>query len=289
MPISTISKIDTYEKVVALTFDDGPHPDYTSRALNVMDDYGAKGTWFIIGSHGQQHKSLLQAISQSGHDVGNHSWDHPCLTDLTRGQVISQIGRTEELLQECIGISLPYLRPPYGTYNTSILSIADSMGFMWNVLWSVDPKDHQASANQIITRVLSALTPGAIICMHEVNARTTETLPTILNEMAKRGYQSVTLTEMLKLKPEGPSKCRMLAVVTPYISGDDVLAVQEALILRGYEPGPLDGIYGPLTSAAAARFQEVTGLPVTGNVDQLTYSALCIKCPGRGIMNEEID
>lgn len=283
MPISTINKIKTVEKVVALTFDDGPHPESTPRILDIMNNYDAAGTWFILGCNGQKHQNLLRTIYNNGHDIGNHSYDHACLTNLTRGQVISQLGRTNEVIEAAIGVSSPYMRPPFGEYNSTILSIAESMGFRWNVLWSVAPKDEQLSVNQIISRVLGALTPGAIIDLNETNPKTIEALPVILNEMAQRGYQSINITDLLRLKPDGPSQCRLLAITTPYMRGDDVLAVQEALMVRGYETGPLDGIYGPLTSGAVARFQEVSGMPPTGNVDQMTYAALCINCPNTAV------
>ncbi len=279
MTISTVSQVATTEKIVALTFDDGPHPVYTPKALEILGNYDAYATWFVLGSQVKNNPNLLKQVSTAGHEIGTHSFDHVYLTGLSKAQIVSQLGRTKELIISQTGQFWPYFRPTYGAYNSTVLAAAESLEYRYNVLWSVDPRDYSASTNQIINRVLSGVRPGSIVLLHEVTSSTTQALPTILRALRDRGYKSVTITELLKAQPVGPTQCRPLTVTTPYMRGDDVLAVQTRLAEKGFSPGPIDGIYGPQTSRAVQSFQQSASIPATGNVDRTTYMALGIKCP----------
>ncbi|KUG04003.1 polysaccharide deacetylase family protein [hydrocarbon metagenome] len=202
MTITTIRKVPTSAKAVCLTFDDGPHSVYTPLALEALHKYNSDATWFILGKQAQSRLGMLTDIYLGGNDIGVHSYDHVRLTGLSRSQISSQLGRTKALIQEATGHFWPYFRPTDGAFNQTVLEVADSLGFEWNVLWSVDPRDYQASAGQIISRVMAGVQPGAIIILHEVTAPTTQALPVILEEIGNRGYQAVTFSELLKLAEE---------------------------------------------------------------------------------------
>lgn len=279
MPIATVIQVPTSEKSVAITFDDGPHPVYTPRALQALADHHFHATWFVLGCKAQAEPTLLNQICDEGHDIGTHSYDHVNLTRLTRSQIWSQLDRTKQLIKNQTGRFWSYLRPTYGAYNSTVLGVAESLGYHYNVLWSIDSRDMKSSTNQIITRVLSAVCPGAIIMMHESTPQTTMALPGILQGLHDRGYTCKTLTDLLKASPIGPCVCRYLTLTSPYMRGEDVMAVQAALNRKGFSPGQIDGIYGPLTTSAVREFQTSAALPVTGNVDAATYSALGIICP----------
>ncbi|MGI6549032.1 MAG: polysaccharide deacetylase family protein [Syntrophomonadales bacterium] len=201
MSITTVRKVATTERLVALTFDDGPHPVFTPRALDIMASYDSRGTWFVLGSLAKNHPDLIPRIASEGHEVGAHSYDHVDLTRLSRNQVYSQLSRTKELIVNQAGMFWPYFRPTFMAYNDMVLSVADMLGFLYNVLWSVDPRDYNSSANQIISRVLSAVTPGSIVILHEVTSSTTTALPTILRGLKEMGYSVVTISELLKAVP----------------------------------------------------------------------------------------
>ncbi len=202
MAITTIRKVPTSAPAVCLTFDDGPHSIYTPLALEALQRYNSHATWFVLGKQAQSRLNLLTDIYLGGNDIGVHSYDHIRLTGLSRSQIASQLGRTKALIQEATGQFWPYFRPTDGAFNQTVLEVADSLGFEWNVLWSVDPRDYEASTAQIISRVLAGVQPGAIIILHEVTAPTTRALPVILEEISKRGYQAVTFSELLKLAEE---------------------------------------------------------------------------------------
>ncbi|MGI6451882.1 MAG: polysaccharide deacetylase family protein [Syntrophomonadaceae bacterium] len=195
--IPTIRNIPTNEQVICLTFDDGPHSLYTPRAVETLQRYNSQATWFILGQQAETRMDILTAISQGGNDIGVHSYDHVRLTGLSQPQIITRLQRTKALIQEATGQFWPYFRPPDGAYNDSVLQAAESVGFKWNVMWSVDPRDYEASAPQIVSRVLAGLEPGAIIIMHEVTAPTNVALPVILEQIGQRGYRAVSLSNLL--------------------------------------------------------------------------------------------
>lgn len=195
--IPTVRFIETTDKVVFLTFDDGPEPVFTPLALAALKRYNSQAAWFILGKQAERYPDLLPAICQDGNDIGVHSYDHVSLTRLPQLQIIQQLERTKMLIQKETGQFWPYMRPPNGAYNNNVLQAAALAGFQWNVMWSVDPRDYRSSPEQIISHVLMNLRPGAIVVLHEVTPSTTQALPTLLQEISKRGYRTRSLSQYL--------------------------------------------------------------------------------------------
>lgn len=277
--MKTIHEIPVSEKWISLTFDDGPHPDTTPEILSLLNRFGAKGCWFVTGALVQKHPYLITEIAQAGHDIGVQSYDAPLLTSLGPNQILNELGRVTELVQSLTGSPCRYFRPPMGASNRYVVKSAESLNYPYQILWSLDARDNSGPINQIITRVLSGIKPGAILLFHENNAKTLQVLPGILEEIYRRGYQAAAITDLLQRSLSSPSQCRILAVVSPFIEGDDVAAVQQFLLSGGYDPGPVNGIYGLQTADAVRRFQHASQLMETGNVDLNTYAALGISCP----------
>lgn len=198
--ISTIRFIETNEKVIFLTFDDGPEPTFTPLALTALKKYGSQASWFILGKQAKPHLNLLTDIYQGGHDIGVHSYDHVSLTSLSYLQIVQQLDRTKALIEEATGQFWPYFRPPFGAYNSQVLNAAASAGFEWNVMWSVDPRDYSSSPGQIVSHILMNLKPGAIVILHEVTPSTTQALPILLQEISKRGYRACSLSQYLHIQ-----------------------------------------------------------------------------------------
>ncbi|MGB4702149.1 MAG: polysaccharide deacetylase family protein [Syntrophomonadaceae bacterium] len=197
MAIPTVRFIETTEKVVFLSFDDGPEPVFTPLALAALKRYNSQAVWFILGKQAELYPDLLPQIYQGGHDIGVHSYDHISLTTLPQLQIVQQLERTKMLIQKATGQFWPYFRPPNGAYNNKVLQAAASAGFQWNVMWSVDPRDYRSTPEQIIDHVLMNLRPGAIVILHEVSSSTTQALPIILQEINKRGYRTRSLSQYL--------------------------------------------------------------------------------------------
>ncbi|MGH8754891.1 MAG: polysaccharide deacetylase family protein [Burkholderiales bacterium] len=120
--IGTITHVSTSDAVAALTFDDGPHPEFTRRLLDILDRYQARATFFIVGRSAQRYPELVKRIAQAGHALGNHSWDHPSFPYISRRERRLQIRACAKAIHP---YGLKLFRPPYG--NQSIASRLDAL------------------------------------------------------------------------------------------------------------------------------------------------------------------
>lgn len=186
---------------IALTFDDGPNPYYTSQVLALLRRYGVKATFFLIGSLVAAYPNLVQQEYQQGDVVGNHTWTHPELIKLSSPAVRYQLQSTSNELQAVTGVSSTIFRPPYGEFNRSIQSTAASLGLS-TILWNVDPKDWSLpGTNVIISRVLHFAHNGSIILMHDGGGNRLQTvaaLPTIITLLKQQGFQFVTIPRLIQ-------------------------------------------------------------------------------------------
>jgi len=227
-------------KVCALTFDDGPDAEYTARVLGILDSYGVKATFFVIGKSVNQYPELVRALVRSGHEIGNHSWSHPDMSRQGGAARLSQLTDTNEALAT-LGIQPQWFRPPFGHYNRALVDQARSQG-METILWSVDTKDWTLpGAHTITQRALRQVCPGAVILMHSTNGQTVEALPAIIEGLAGRGYVFATMSQWRDL-----------------ISGDAELQRQGLL---EYPPG-LDGPLSPMSDPFYTPYGEESAAPV---------------------------
>ena len=186
----------TGNKVIALTFDDGPGP-YTAHLLDILDQYGAKATFFLIGSKVSGQASIVRSIQARGHQLGNHSWSHPELPKLPVDQIASEIDRTNEAIRQATGITPSILRPPYGAVNGVVLEQLRLRG-MSSILWSVDTRDWADRNSQIVcSRAVAGARPGAIILMHDIHQTSVGAVPCILSALKQQGYSFVTVQGLL--------------------------------------------------------------------------------------------
>ena len=170
---------------VALTFDDGPNPSTTNTLVNTLRANGATATVFPIGTNATNNPSLMQAYKNAGLQFGNHSWDHPDLTRLSQAQIQSQLSRAQTAVQQTAGVTPRLFRPPYGATNTTVQSVASSLG-MRQILWDVDSTDWNNASAATIRSAAARLTNGQIILMHDSYATTQQALPLILADLKAR-------------------------------------------------------------------------------------------------------
>jgi peptidoglycan/xylan/chitin deacetylase (PgdA/CDA1 family) len=162
--LGTITHAETREPVLALTFDDGPHPEYTPRLLEVLDKYQARATFFCVGKFAARHPEVIRQAAQAGHVLGNHTWDHSSFPLLTHGERGAQIRKCAEALK-------PYgsclFRPPYG--HQSLASRLDLLQQGHQVVgWTHGGSDWRlTSPEQIFEQVLPGIRPGSIIVFHD--------------------------------------------------------------------------------------------------------------------------
>lgn len=197
-------EVSTEDKVVALTFDDGPDPKQTPAILDLLDQYQAKATFFVIGNRVNQFPELLKQTSLKGHEIGNHTYNHTYFNARNAASLFDkEVTRTEETIYNATGKHSVLFRPPGGFYNNIIVKSSHNKG-MQVILWSwhQDTRDWaRPGVNQIVNKVLNNLHSGDIILMHdhvEGSTQTTLALKTILPEIQKRGYRCVTISELMK-------------------------------------------------------------------------------------------
>ena len=183
-------------KTIALTFDDGPGP-YTAQLLDILDQHGAKATFFLIGSKVSAQASVVRNIQARGHQLGNHSWSHPELPKLPIDQVAGEIDRTNDAIKQATGVKPTVMRPPYGAVNGAVLEQLRLRG-MSSILWSVDTRDWADRNSEIVcSRAVAGAHPGAIILMHDIHQTSVNAVPCILNALKQQGYSFVTVQGLI--------------------------------------------------------------------------------------------
>ncbi|MEU3462353.1 polysaccharide deacetylase family protein [Streptomyces sp. NPDC006733] len=153
--------------VMALTFDDGPSPQYTPQVLDVLRAYGVRATFFVCGDNVGLYPDVVRRIVAEGHAVGNHSWSHPHLGELSAADVRGQIQRTQDAVAKVGGRTPVLFRAPYGDFADAALTVCADLGLR-PISWSVDPSDWaNPGAGTIADRVLAGAATGSIVLNHD--------------------------------------------------------------------------------------------------------------------------
>ena len=178
---------------VALTFDDGPS-FYTEGLLDTLKEHNVKATFFVLGTQVRIQSETVQRMFREGHQIGNHTWDHPNLTKIPDDQIREQLQQTDNLIAQIIGESTPFMRPPYGAYNDSVLAASG----LPIIFWSVDPLDWKdRDAATVAARIVDA-PAGAIILAHDIHKSTVDAVPAIIAALKNRGIHMVTVTKLFE-------------------------------------------------------------------------------------------
>lgn len=191
----TYYMVHTKEKVVALTFDDGPDPLYTGSILNVLKEKEVKATFFILGENAKRNPDLLKRVSMEGHEIANHGYSH----SYTSSQFVQELIRTDEVIYQEVNKHTRFYRPPGGIVSKSVIDGVKEQGQILT-LWSIDSKDWQnPGPTRIVQNVVKNSFPGAIILLHdggEKREQTTQALSTIIEQLKQQGYRFVTVSEL---------------------------------------------------------------------------------------------
>ncbi len=187
------------KKLVALTFDDGPHPKYTEQILSTLEEYGIKATFFVVGSNAERFPELVKKEIELGHEIGNHTYSHPNMKSITYDELQSELSKNEELLFSLTGTRTTLFRPPCGEISESVSSIAEDGGYRL-VLWNIDTRDWEhTSKSSIVTKITKNIKPGSIILMHDFiggESHTPEALGEIIETLLADGYEFVTVSQL---------------------------------------------------------------------------------------------
>lgn len=174
---------------MALTLDDGPS-DLTPQFLDVLRDEQSAATFFMLGQNARSHPNTVRRVAAEGHQIGNHTWSHAYLTDLTEEQVADELGRTATLLRELSGQPVATFRPPGGFIDEDVVAIAGEPA----ILWSVDTRDWEKPADDDLARyAIDAPTVSTIMLMHDIQAGSARVFDRVVSGLRDRGFSLVTL------------------------------------------------------------------------------------------------
>lgn len=189
--------VDRGDKTVALTFDAAWGADKTDKILEILDEYGAKATFFLVGFWLDDYPDEVKKIDAAGHEIGNHSKNHLNMSGLDKSEQVKEITSVNEQIKNLTGKTPRFFRPPFGDYNNSLIESVEQQS-MIAVQWSVDSLDWKGlSAAQIADRVLAKVTDGSIILCHNNSDHIVEALPLILIGLENKGYKPVTMSELV--------------------------------------------------------------------------------------------
>lgn len=197
-----VPRVETSQRVVALTFDDGPTPEAVDQVLSVLRERKVKATFFLIGGALEEHPELGRRIAQEGHELGNHSYSHERMVFKTPSFIRQEIERTDQLIRNT-GYQGPILfRPPYGK-KLVLLPYYLSKTHRKSIMWDIEPDsnpDMARDANKIVAHVLSQARPGSIILLHVMyksGASSLSAVPGIIDGLRQKGYEFKTVSELL--------------------------------------------------------------------------------------------
>lgn len=189
------------KKLVALTFDDGPDPKYTAEILSILKRNQVRATFFVVGENAKKYPEIIKKEIEEGHEIENHTYTHPDLSQESNPRTGEEIQKTQQLLSEIGEIRLQFFRPPKKLYRPETIQIAEANGYK-TVLWSICVENQKAKTPELMAqRVIAAARPGIIILAHDGRmdrSRTVQALPRIIEEYHNLGYEFVTLDELLK-------------------------------------------------------------------------------------------
>ena len=182
------------EKTVALTFVDGPHPVYTKKLLDGLKERQVHATFFVVGKNIPGNESLISQMKEDGHLIGNHTYDHVKICDMSGSEACEQVEKTSRLVCEITGENTEFVRPPFGAWNKNM----ECSFVMLPVLWDVDPLDWTTrNTDLIVQRVLEEVEDGDIVLLHDYYDSSVEAAFQIIDELQTRGYTFVTADQML--------------------------------------------------------------------------------------------
>ncbi|MFZ5951796.1 MAG: polysaccharide deacetylase family protein [Candidatus Rifleibacteriota bacterium] len=185
------------QRKILLTFDDGPHPRTTPYILDILKKRNLRAVFFVLGLQAEKHPQILKRIAEEGHEIGNHSFNHKNLAQLSEEMVRQQIDRTNSIVEKVTGKKPRFLRPPYGAMDKQLIRICQSEN-MSIMLWTVDPKDWQNKNETAILRNLSrqlGLTGnshGGAVLLHDIYPATVKALDPFLDQISMLNYQVAT-------------------------------------------------------------------------------------------------
>ena len=214
----TFSRVLVSGNHIAITFDDGPHPQNTPRLLDMLRARNIKATFYVIGRSVDLYPQVVRRTVAEGHEVGNHTHTHRLLSKLSDSEVRNDLARCRDAVARAAGVQMRTMRPPYGGLLQRQREMVHAEFGYPTILWSVDPLDwKRPGASVIASRILSGTTAGGIVLAHDLHAQTVDAMPATLDGLLRRGFTFVTVSQLLAMKTEpATAQAAVEPVVAPY-------------------------------------------------------------------------
>ncbi len=251
--------------VIAITFDDGPHPQNTPRLLDMLRERNIKVTFFLIGKSAAAWPAIVRRIVAEGHEVANHTWTHPQLSHLKQTRVFDELQKTHDAIVKACGVAPLMYRPAYGAITISQRKqIFEHFGYP-TVVWDVDPLDWRTprSSQRTHDRILDQVKPGSIILCHDIHAETVNAMPSTLDDLIGRGYQFATVSQMMNLESsQAAARVPVPAAIPASLPGGDKAVPPATVPAPIANAIPVDSVADPAgTTAPAASANPGGGAP----------------------------
>jgi chitin deacetylase len=197
-----VPRINTPQKIVALTFDDGPTPGATEEVLSILNEESVKATFFVIGENLERNLEQGRKIVAAGHELGNHSYSHHRMVLKTPSFIESEIERTDQLIRQAGYQSAIHFRPPYGK-KLILLPYFLSRTSRKTITWDIEPDSYPeiaANSNRIVSHVMEKVRPGSIILLHVMSPSRDASLKAVkgvITGLKSEGYSFKTVSQML--------------------------------------------------------------------------------------------
>ncbi|HYJ06171.1 MAG TPA: polysaccharide deacetylase family protein [Chthoniobacterales bacterium] len=203
-PQITFNSVYVEGPYIAVTFDDGPHATLTPKLLDLLAARNLKATLFVVGQNVAEYPEILKRAVREGHEIASHSWSHPNLGKMSDDAVRRELQKTDDAIVAATGKRPTLMRPPYGSITAAQKRwIYEEFGYRI-IIWDVDPLDWKRPGPSVVTaRILKETKPGSIILAHDIHPPTLEAMPATFDQLVKKGFKFVTVTELLAMaKPQ---------------------------------------------------------------------------------------
>ncbi len=198
--VKAICSAETNEKIIALTFDDGPHKEYTTQVLSALKEFEAKATFFVIGKNIRENEHIIRQIDAEGHTIGNHTYSHSFFIDFkSKKEFKEELNRTSDEVSKITRKRLSLFRPPYGVTTPNLASASKDLDYVivgWNVRTMDTTNDTE---EKIFERVQQQMKSGAIILFHDTSEKTVRVLKRTLQLAKENGYEIVGVDKIIEL------------------------------------------------------------------------------------------
>jgi peptidoglycan/xylan/chitin deacetylase (PgdA/CDA1 family) len=207
-PGITYTRVQVSGNYIAITYDDGPHPQNTPRLLDMLKERNLKATFYVIGKCVDLYPGIVRRTVAEGHEIGNHTQNHPLLSKLGDDQVRKELSGCRDAIIRAAGVQPRTMRPPYGGLVQRQREWVHAEYGYPTILWSVDPLDWKRPGASVVTsRILAGTDQGGIVLAHDLHAQTVDAMPATLDGLIARGFKFVTVSQLIAMQVQAtPAK-----------------------------------------------------------------------------------